>query len=119
MVGNMGRRGVAAQHARAAVRCRGDRCRPTGNVGAYAEGPSRMPARMAMQRFAANQQPEVLPMKELPERQDYERLAKRPVAWRVKDAADGWIVFQDEAAAHQQAEGTGALMQGLYVRDGT
>lgn len=43
----------------------------------------------------------------------------RPVAWRVKDFADGWIIFQDEAAAHHEAEVTGALMQGLYVRDGT
>ena len=44
---------------------------------------------------------------------------KRPVAWRVKDFADGWILFQDEAAAYREAEATGALMQGLYVRDGT
>lgn len=47
------------------------------------------------------------------------RLAKRPVAWRVKDYADGWIIFQNEAAAYKEAEATGALMQGLYVRDGT
>lgn len=57
-------------------------------------------------------------MKELPERRDYERLAKRPVAWRVKDYADSWIIFQDEKAARDEAEKTGALMQGLYVRDG-
>jgi len=44
---------------------------------------------------------------------------KRPVAWRVKDYADGWVVFQDERAAYAMHEETGALMQGLYVRDGT
>ena len=47
------------------------------------------------------------------------KLAKRPVAWRVKDFADGWIIFQDEARAYHEAEHTGALMQGLYVRDGS
>lgn len=46
-------------------------------------------------------------------------LAKRPVAWRVKDYADGWIIYQDEEAAYKDAEARGALMQGLYVRDGT
>ncbi len=46
------------------------------------------------------------------------RLSTRPVAWRVKDFADGWIFFQDEAAANREAEQTGAAMQGLYVRDG-
>lgn len=46
------------------------------------------------------------------------RLSTRPVAWRVKDLADGWIIFQDEAKAYHEAERTGALMQGLYVRDG-
>ena len=46
-------------------------------------------------------------------------LAKRPVAWRVKDYADSWIIFQDEADANREAEATGALIQGLYVRDGT
>lgn len=45
-------------------------------------------------------------------------LAKRPVAFRVKDYADGWIIFQDERAAYDQVEKTGAAMQGLYVRDG-
>ncbi len=45
-------------------------------------------------------------------------LAKRPVAFRVKDFADGWIVFQNEADAIQEAERTGATMQGLYARTG-
>lgn len=45
-------------------------------------------------------------------------LAKRPVAFRVKDFADGWIVFQNEADASQEAERTGAMMQGLYARTG-
>ena len=46
------------------------------------------------------------------------KLAKRPVAFRVKDHADGWIIFQDEDAANKEAEVAGSLMQGLYVRDG-
>ena len=47
------------------------------------------------------------------------RLQKRPVAFRVKDYADGWIIFQDEQQANDYADKTGALIQGLYVRDGT
>lgn len=51
---------------------------------------------------------------------DYAKLRKRPVAFRVKDFADGWIIFQDEQAAHREADAMGgALVQGLYVRDGT
>jgi hypothetical protein len=45
-------------------------------------------------------------------------LLKRPVAWRVKDYGDGWIVFQDEREAYAMHEETGAKMQGLYVRSG-
>jgi DNA repair exonuclease SbcCD ATPase subunit len=45
--------------------------------------------------------------------------SKRPVAFRVKDFADGWILFQDEEQALALADSTGALMQGLYVREGT
>lgn len=45
--------------------------------------------------------------------------SKRPVAFRVKDFADGWILFTDEKAAYDESERTGALMQGLYVRDGS
>ena len=45
-------------------------------------------------------------------------LKKRPVAWRVKDYADGWIIFQNENDAYMYAESTGALIQALYVRDG-
>jgi hypothetical protein len=50
-----------------------------------------------------------------------DKLQKRPVAWRLKDFADGWIIFQDEAKAVREAEQMGGLgiMQGLYVRDGT
>jgi hypothetical protein len=62
-------------------------------------------------------------MKELLPRRDYEttqpRLEKRPVAWRVKDFADGWIMFQNENDANVYAASTGALIQGLYVRDGS
>ena len=46
-------------------------------------------------------------------------LKKRPVAFRVKDFADGWVIFQSEEVANFEAEKTGAVMQGLYVRDGT
>lgn len=52
-------------------------------------------------------------------REDEMRLGKRPVAFRVKDLADDWILFHDEEAANREAEHTGAIMQGLYVRDGT
>lgn len=47
---------------------------------------------------------------------EQEALAKRPVAFRVKDFADGWTIFQDEEKALREADETGALMQGLYVR---
>jgi len=37
-----------------------------------------------------------------------------PVAWRVKDFADGWILFNSEAAAKHEADAMGgALMQSL------
>lgn len=42
----------------------------------------------------------------------------KPVAWRVKDYADGWLVFHDEAIAYRFAKENGAVIQGLYVRDG-
>ena len=45
-------------------------------------------------------------------------LHKRPVAWRVKDYGDGWIILQDEEAAYVLGENTNAVLQGLYVRDG-
>jgi hypothetical protein len=47
-----------------------------------------------------------------------ERLLKRPVAFRVKDHADGWILFTDEQAAVDEADKTDGAYQGLYVRDG-
>lgn len=37
-----------------------------------------------------------------------------PVAWRVKDFADGWIVFNDKESAMQEARETGAAIQVLY-----
>jgi hypothetical protein len=41
---------------------------------------------------------------------------KRPVAWRVKDYADGWAFFLDEAKAKEMADAMGgALMQALCV----
>lgn len=47
------------------------------------------------------------------------RLLKRPIAWRCKDYADGWIIFQDEAEAQKYHAATDCLMQGMYVRDGS
>lgn len=44
---------------------------------------------------------------------------RRPVAWRCKDYADGWVVFQDEEAAFKYHVETDCLMQGMYVRDGS
>jgi hypothetical protein len=37
------------------------------------------------------------------------------VAWRVKDFADGWIIFQNENDANVYASSVGALIQALYV----
>lgn len=53
----------------------------------------------------------------LDDRQNF-NLAKRPVAWRVRDFGDGWLIYQDEAGANADAEHNGAEMQGLYIRDG-
>jgi hypothetical protein len=36
-----------------------------------------------------------------------------PVAWRVKDMADGWIYYTDERQAANQAEETGARIEAL------
>lgn len=47
------------------------------------------------------------------------KLVKRPVAWRVNDPANGWIIFEKEEAAYRCSEACGGKMQGLYVRDGT
>lgn len=41
--------------------------------------------------------------------------AGEPVAWRVKDYADGWIMFHDESAALREVAETGGLMQPLYL----
>lgn len=38
-----------------------------------------------------------------------------PVAWRVKDFADGWILCHSEAEARGEAEGAGNLVQPLYA----
>ncbi|HEY3694107.1 hypothetical protein [Phenylobacterium sp.] len=38
-----------------------------------------------------------------------------PVAWRVKDFADGWILCHSEAQARREAEGAGNLVQPLYI----
>jgi hypothetical protein len=40
-----------------------------------------------------------------------------PVAWRVKDFADGWIVYGSEKEARFVADETGAVMQPLYARE--
>ena len=41
----------------------------------------------------------------------------KPVAWRVKDFADGWILCHSEAQAKREAEGAGNLIQPLYLAD--
>lgn len=54
-------------------------------------------------------------------------LVKRPVAFRVQRANNNgvglstteWRLFEDEKAAYDAAEQTGAVMQALFVRDGT
>lgn len=38
------------------------------------------------------------------------------VAWRCKDYADGWIIFQDERAARRYQKETGCLMQALFLK---
>lgn len=37
-----------------------------------------------------------------------------PVAWRVKDFADGWVYFEDEERARREAEATGGALQALF-----
>lgn len=41
-------------------------------------------------------------------------LAPEPVAWRVRDYADGWIYFTQESAAAACRAETGGLMEPLY-----
>lgn len=51
--------------------------------------------------------------------QHAERLSKRrnPVAWRVKDFADGWIYYGEEAHARRAAdEMGGAFEESLYAQ---
>jgi hypothetical protein len=43
-----------------------------------------------------------------------EREWRRPVCWRVKDFADGWIYFETEDRARKEAERTGALVEPVY-----
>jgi hypothetical protein len=42
---------------------------------------------------------------------------REPVAWRVKDFADGWILFSNENGASRYASETGALMQALAAQE--
>lgn len=43
------------------------------------------------------------------------KLNNKPVAWRVKDYADGWILFENEKVAIKNAEYLGsALIEPLY-----
>jgi hypothetical protein len=39
----------------------------------------------------------------------------QPVAWRVKDFADGWILCHTLAEAQREAQGAGNLVQPLYA----
>ena len=45
-------------------------------------------------------------------------LVKRPIAFRYKDFADGWVYTENEAEANE-AINAGHDSQALYVRDGT
>lgn len=38
-----------------------------------------------------------------------------PVAWRVKDFADGWIICQSESEAQRLVVGTGGVVEALYA----
>ena len=42
------------------------------------------------------------------------KFSDEPVAWRCKDYADGWIIYQDEGAARRYQSETGCLMQDLH-----
>lgn len=42
-------------------------------------------------------------------------VAAEPVAWRVKDFADGWSLFGSETEALLEVVATGGLMQALYT----
>lgn len=45
-------------------------------------------------------------------------LSKRPVAFRVKDHGDGWILCHtQEVADHEAEEMGGAFVQSLYARE--
>ena len=43
-------------------------------------------------------------------KEDYTQI----VAWRVKDFADGWILFHDEHLAREEVAATGATIEPLY-----
>lgn len=76
-----------------------------------ADGPAgELPAVLNVEQTVAT-------MTEAAERLESHR--NRPVAFRVKDYTDGWIIFQNETDAYTYAASTGALLQALYVRDGT
>lgn len=44
------------------------------------------------------------------------RRSADPVAWRVKDYADNWIMLENEEAAKALSQLMGALLQPLYAR---
>lgn len=44
-----------------------------------------------------------------------DKAEQTPVAWRVKDFADGWVLFRNEAAAKHEAFVSSALIQPLYL----
>ena len=41
-------------------------------------------------------------------------MSEDPVAWRVKDFADGWVLCHTEAESRREAEGAGNLVEPLY-----
>lgn len=44
-------------------------------------------------------------------------MTAQPVAWRVKDFADSWILFNDEVRAQRERQHTGALIQPLFTME--
>lgn len=44
-------------------------------------------------------------------------LQKRPVAFRLRVAPEGWVILQSEEAAQIEADHRGVDYEGLYVRD--
>ena len=55
------------------------------------------------------------PLAKLREGYNLARANRVPVAWRVKDFADGWILCNTLKQAQKEAEGAGNLIEPLYL----